>query len=46
MGQNYDSEFSGRRLILVCRCWVSPEQAKTKTKSYPSGIDSNHDSNI
>ena len=24
--QNSDSEFSGRRLILVCRCWVSPEQ--------------------
>ena len=26
--QNSDSEFSGRRLILVCRCWVSPEQTR------------------
>ena len=26
--QNSDSEFSVRRLTLVCRCWVSPETKK------------------
>ena len=24
--QHSDSEFSGRRLTLVCRCWVSPRK--------------------